>query len=179
MSKRARNLRYLRGMAESLGLLPHWSKTERYEALSNRWRALLGEEPNRTANLANAAAVLKEAFDWHWVGFYLVDPVRDELVLGPFQGPIACTRLHKGKGVCAAAWDERTVQLVPDVHAFAGHVACSSLTESELVIPLVVEGEVVAVLDIDSVVRNDFSNDDVMGLTPLVDVLTEHWNAWE
>lgn len=172
-------VRYLCRMAETLALAPGASREERYEALSNRWKALLGDEPNRTANLANVAAVLKEAFDWHWVGFYLVDSVRDELVLGPFQGPIACTRLHHGKGVCAAAWDERTVQLVPDVHAFAGHVACSSLTESELVIPLVVEGEVVAVLDIDSVVRDDFSNDDVMGLTPLVDVLTEHWNAWE
>ena len=176
---RPRFVRYLCYMAETLALAPDASRKERYEALSNRWKSLLGNEPNRMANLANAAAVLKEAFDWHWVGFYLVDKQRDELVLGPFQGPLACTRLHHGNGVCAAAWDESTVQLVPDVHEFEGHVACSSLTESELVIPIVSADEVVAVLDIDSVKRDDVSAVDVEGLTPLVDFLGQNWNVWE
>ena len=169
MTFRPRFVRYLCRMAETLALAPDASRKQRYEALSNRWKSLLGNEPNRMANLANAAAVLKEAFDWHWVGFYLVDKQRDELVLGPFQGPLACTRLHHGKGVCAAAWDEATAQVVPNVHEFEGHVACSSLTESELVIPIVSADEVVAVLDIDSVNRDDVSAADVAGLTPLVD----------
>ena len=172
-------VRYLSGMAETLALAPGASRGERYEALSNRWKALLGNEPNRMANLANASAVLKEAFDWHWVGFYLVDAKRDELVLGPFQGPLACTRLYHGKGVCAAAWDEATAQVVPDVNAFEGHVACSSLTESELVIPIVVDDEVVAVLDIDSTKPDDVSEADVKGLAPLVDLLAKNWNALE
>jgi GAF domain-containing protein len=172
-------VRYLCRMAETLALAPGAPREERYEALSNRWKALMGSEPNRMANLANAAAVLKEAFDWHWVGFYLVDAKRDELVLGPFQGPLACTRLYHGKGVCAAAWDEATVQVVPDVHAFEGHVACSSLTESELVIPIVVAEKVVAVLDIDSTKPADVSSADVTGLAPLVALLAENWNAWE
>lgn len=172
-------LRYLCGMAESLGLSPESSKLERYEELSTRWGVLLGDEPNRTANLANVAAVLMEAFGWHWVGFYLVDAHRDELVLGPFQGPIACTRLFHGKGVCAAAWDQKQVQLVPDVHAFEGHVACSSLTASELVLPVVVDDEVVAVLDIDSVTPNDFAEADVDGLKPLMDLLESQWHTWE
>ena len=166
-------------MAETLALAPNASREQRYEALSNRWKSLLGDEPNRMANLANATAVLKEAFGWHWVGFYLVDNQRDELVLGPFQGPLACTRLHHGKGVCAAAWDEATVQVVPNVHEFEGHVACSSLTESELVIPIVSADEVVAVLDIDSVKRDDVSAADVEGLMPLVDFLGQNWNEWE
>ncbi len=172
-------VRYLCQMAETLALAPGASREERYEALSKRWKALLGNEPNRMANLANVAAVLKEAFDWHWVGFYLVDAKRDQLVLGPFQGPLACTRLNHGKGVCAAAWDEATVQVVPDVHAFEGHVACSSHTESELVIPIEVAEKVVAVLDIDSTKPDDVSAADVTGLAPLVDLLAENWNAWE
>ena len=179
MTVRPGFVRYLCGMAETLALTPGASREERYEALSNRWKSLLGNEPNRMANLANAAAVLKEAFDWHWVGFYLVDAKRDELVLGPFQGPLACTRLYHGKGVCAAAWDQGSVQVVPNVHAFEGHVACSSLTESELVVPIVVGDEVVAVLDIDSIRRDDVSAADAMGLAPLVDLLAENWNAWE
>ena len=179
MTVRPGFVRYLCGMAETLALTPGASREERYEALSNRWKSLLGNEPNRMANLANAAAVLKEAFDWHWVGFYLVDAKRDELVLGPFQGPLACTRLYHGKGVCAAAWDQGSVQVVPNVHAFEGHVACSSLTESELVVPIVVGDEVVAVLDIDSIRRDDVSGADAKGLASLVDLLAENWNAWE
>lgn len=172
-------LRYLCAMAESLGLSPESSRQERYAELSSRWEALLGIEPNRVANLANIAAVLKEAFGWHWVGFYLVDFERDELVLGPFQGPLACTRLFHGKGVCAAAWGTKEVQLVPDVHAFEGHVACSSLTASELVLPVVVNGQAVAVLDIDSVTPGDFTSADVEGMNALMDLLSNQWLAWE
>ena len=130
MTFRPRFVRYLCRMAETLALAPDASRKQRYDALSNRWKSLLGNEPNRMANLANAAAVLKEAFDWHWVGFYLVDQSADNLVLGPFQGPVACTRLHRGKGVCAAAWETKTTQVVPDVHSFPGHVACSSASMS-------------------------------------------------
>tara|TARA_B100001093_G_C26568099_1_gene901671 strand:- start:122 stop:661 length:540 start_codon:yes stop_codon:yes gene_type:complete len=172
-------VRYLYAMAETLASTPGASREERYVELSNRWEALLKGEPNRTANLANVAAVLKEEFGWHWVGFYLVDEGRDELVLGPFQGPLACTRLHHGKGVCAAAWDTGVAQVVPDVHAFDGHVACSALTESELVIPIVAADEVVGVLDIDSTIRDDVSAADVRALAPLVKLLGNNWNAWE
>lgn len=172
-------LRYLCAMAESLGLSPQSSRQERYAELSNRWSALLGDESNRVANMANIAAVLKEAFGWHWVGFYLVDLEKDELVLGPFQGPLACTRLYHGKGVCAAAWDKKQVQLVPDVHAFEGHVACSSKTASELVLPVVANDEVVAVLDIDSVTPDDFTLADVDGLEALMDLLANRWEVWE
>ena len=179
MTSRPPFVRYLCHMAETLALAHEASREERYEALSTRWAALLGAESNRMANLANTAAVLKEAFDWHWVGFYLVDAYRDELVLGPFQGPLACTRLHHGKGVCAAAWDTASVQVVPDVRRFDGHVACSSLTESELVIPIVVADLVVSVLDIDSSTRGDVSVADVKGLAPLVRFLENNWNSWE
>ena len=96
----------------------------RFDALLPALQALLDGEPDRTANCANAVAVLYEAFSWHWVGFYRVDTVRDCLVLGPFQGPVACTRLYRGRGVCAAAWETGTTVVVPDVEAFPGHVAC-------------------------------------------------------
>ena len=99
-------------------------------------RALLEGEPSGWANLSNACAAVHSAAGWHWVGFYLVDAVEDNLVLGPFQGPVACTRLHRGKGVCAAAWESGTIQVVTDVHAFPGHVACSSSSMSELVLPV-------------------------------------------
>lgn len=131
------------------------------------------------ANLANLAAALFQSFGWHWVGFYLVDRVRDELVLGPFQGPVACTRLVHGRGVCAAAWDSKLPQVVPDVQVFPGHVACSATTQSELVIPIFSNDEVVAVLDIDSAVLSDFSKVDLDGLQPLCDFIGNHWMQWE
>ena len=150
-----------------------------YHAMQPQWIALLEGEVNRTANLANLSAAIYAAFDWHWVGFYVVDQQRDELVLAPFQGPVACTRLHRGKGVCAAAWDSKSAQIVDDVESFPGHIACSALSIAELVLPVVVEGEVVAVLDIDSTKLADFSQVDVEGFASIIDHLESRWNQWE
>ena len=166
-------------MAETLQFNPNGSREERYADLAKQWTALVQGEPNRVANLANISAVLFEAFNWHWVGFYLVDVERDELVLGPFQGPLACTRLHHGKGVCAAAWDTGAPQIVPDVHAFPGHVACSTLTQSELVLPIRSGNHIVGVLDIDSAQPADFDEKDLHGLASLMDCLSTNWSTWE
>lgn len=124
------------------------SKEERYASLLPQIRSLIEDEPDMIANLANVAAALKEAFDFFWVGFYLVKG--EELVLAPFQGPVACTRIRKGRGVCGVAWQEKQAQVVPDVDAFPGHIACSSLSRSEIVVPLIRNDEVWGVLDIDS-----------------------------
>ena len=121
-------------------------------------RSLIEGEVDLVANLANVAAALKEAFDFFWVGFYLVK--QDQLVLGPFQGPVACTRIRKGKGVCGTAWQEGATLLVPDVEVFPGHIACSSLSRSEIVVPLIKDGEVWGVLDIDSDLLNFFDETD-------------------
>lgn len=121
-------------------------------------KSLIEGEVDLVANLANVAAVLKEAFDFFWVGFYLVK--QDQLVLGPFQGPVACTRIRKGKGVCGTAWQEGATLLVPDVEVFPGHIACSSLSRSEIVVPLIKDGEVWGVLDIDSDLLNFFDETD-------------------
>ena len=123
-----------------------------------RDRSLIEGEVDLVANLANVAAALKEAFDFFWVGFYLVK--QDQLVLGPFQGPVACTRIRKGKGVCGTAWQEGATLLVPDVEVFPGHIACSSLSRSEIVVPLIKDGEVWGVLDIDSDLLNFFDETD-------------------
>ena len=124
------------------------SKEERYASLLPQIRSLIEGEPDMIANLANVAAALKEAFDFFWVGFYLVKG--EELVLAPFQGPVACTRIRKGRGVCGVAWQEKQAQVVPDVDACPGHIACSSLSRSEIVVPLIRNDEVWGVLDIDS-----------------------------
>ena len=124
------------------------SKEERYASLLPQIRSLIEGEPDMIANLANVAAALKEAFDVFWVGFYLVKG--EELVLAPFQGPVACTRIRKGRGVCGVAWQEKQAQVVPDVDAFPGHIACSPLSRSEIVVPLIRNDEVWGVLDIDS-----------------------------
>lgn len=150
-----------------------------YKTLISQCLALLEGEPSLVANLANLSAVLKHSNGWHWVGFYIVDAARDELVLGPFQGPVACTRLRKGKGVCAAAWETAASQIVPNVHEFLGHVACSNATNSELVIPVEADGRVVAVLDIDSVEFDAFSSSDVEALKPLIEAIEASWNQWE
>src|ERR1700733_11640694 len=134
-------------MAEDLQLA-EGSKTDQYRSLLPQIRALVEGERDRVANLANIAAALKQQFGWLWVGFYLV---RDnELVVGPFQGPVACTRIRKGRGVCGTSWQEARTLIVPDVEKFPGHIACSSLSKSEIVIPVMHSSEVVAVLDIDS-----------------------------
>ena len=121
-------------------------------------RSLIEGEVDLVANLANVAAALKEAFDFFWVGFYLVK--QDQLVLGPFQGPVACTRIRKGKGVCGTAWQEGATLLVPDVEVFPGHIVCSSLSRSEIVVPLIKDGKVWGVLDINSDLLNFFDETD-------------------
>ncbi|NQX91816.1 MAG: GAF domain-containing protein [Flavobacteriales bacterium] len=146
------------------------TKEEVYQELLPQVKGLMTGEDNVVANLANFSAVLKEVFNYHWVGFYLVEG--DELVLGPFQGPVACTRLQRGKGVCARAWESKEIQNIPDVDAFPGHVACSALSKSELVIPMINStGEVWAVLDIDSDQYNDFNEADEKGLSELLSTL--------
>lgn len=134
-------------MAEELHI-KHGSKEERYQALLPQIVGLISSETNLIANLANVSAALKETFGFLWVGFYLVEG--NELVLGPFQGPIACTRIQKGKGVCGASWQRNETLIVPDVAAFPGHIACSSASCSEIVIPLTKDQEIIGVLDIDS-----------------------------
>jgi GAF domain-containing protein len=157
-------------MAEDLHLI-NASKEEQYLSLLPQIEGLIAGEVDLTANLANVCAALKAQFNFFWVGFYLVKG--DELVLGPFQGPVACTRIAKGRGVCGQAWQQKHVLLVPDVDAFPGHIACSSLSKSEVVIPLFgADDEVKAVLDVDSDRLNDFDEIDVTYLTKLCSLLT-------
>jgi len=134
-------------MAEDLAIIKG-SKDEQYQSLIPQISGLLEGETDRVANMGNIAAALKEQFGWLWVGFYVVK--NDELVLAPFQGPVACTRIKKGRGVCGSSWAEAKTLLVPDVEKFPGHIACSSASKSEIVIPIIRNGEVVAVLDVDS-----------------------------
>ena len=141
------------------------TKQAKYEALLPQIFALTESESSWIANLANTSAALKEIFGFFWVGFYLVDG--DQLVLGPFQGPVACTRIAFGTGVCGASWSQERAILVPDVDAFPGHIACSSLSRSEVVLPLMKEGEVIGVLDVDSDQLNEFDEVDVKFLTEL------------
>ena len=142
-----------------------------YDLLSAQLRGLIGQEPYYVPALSNAAALLWETLeDINWVGFYFV---RDnQLVLGPFQGKVACIHIQKGRGVCGTAWETDTVQLVPNVHEFPGHIACDSASNSEIVIPIHSKGEVVAVLDIDSPYLNRFTNDDKNGLIKVSNMLS-------
>jgi GAF domain-containing protein len=156
-------------MAEDL-LLNKGSKEEQYQTLYPQVAALLEGEPSLIANLANMAAALKEQFSWLWVGFYLV--MNDELVLGPFQGPVACTRIQKGRGVCGSAWASAKTLIVDDVEKFPGHIACSSLSRSEIVIPLLRNGEVWGVLDADSSLLSDFDQTDSIWLEKFVQLIT-------
>jgi len=151
-------------MAEQLDLKTG-SKDELYSSLIPQIKALIGNETDVIANLANVSAALKEAFQFFWVGFYLVK--KDELVLGPFQGPIACTRIQKGRGVCGKAWELKKVLLVDDVDAFPGHIACSSLSKSEIVLPIVKNNLVIGVLDVDSDELATFDEIDEKHLTQL------------
>lgn len=145
------------------------NKTEQYASLLPQIRALMEGEPDGTANLANLAAALKEQFGWLWVGFYLVK--EDELVVGPFQGPVACTRIRKGRGVCGTSWSEAKTLIVPDVEAFPGHIACSSLSRSEIVVPVRSRGTIVAVLDADSAELNAFDEEDGRWLEEIVQLI--------
>jgi GAF domain-containing protein len=151
-------------MSEQL-IISGQTKKEKYASLLPQICALTECESSWIANLANTSAALKEAFGFFWVGFYLVD--NKHLVLGPFQGPIACTRISLGKGVCGTSWEQKTAIIVPDVEQFPGHIACSSLSKSEVVIPLMKGNEVIGVLDVDSDQLNDFDGVDVKYLSEL------------
>ena len=144
-------------MAEDI-LIAEGSKEEQYRTLLPQIKSLIDGETDLIANLANICAALKSTFNFFWVGFYLVKD--DELVLGPFQGPVACTRIKKGRGVCGTAWQEAKTLVVPDVDLFPGHIACSSLSRSEIVVPIVRNGVVVGVLDVDSDQLATFDNTD-------------------
>jgi L-methionine (R)-S-oxide reductase len=144
-------------MAEDL-LITKGTKEEQYESLLPQIKALMEGEPDLVANLANVAGALKEQFNWLWVGFYLVK--NDELVLGPFQGPVACTRIKKGKGVCGTSWAKAQTLIVPDVEKFPGHIACSSLSRSEIVVPIIRNNKVIGVLDVDSIEPDQYDNID-------------------
>ncbi|RAK64610.1 GAF domain-containing protein [Hymenobacter edaphi] len=152
-------------MAEDLLIDRSLSKAQQYQGLLPQIEALTTGEPDQVANLANAMAALREAFGFFWVGVYVVKG--EELVLGPFQGPVACTRIRRGKGVCGAAWAEARTLLVPDVEQFPGHIACSSLSKSEIVVPILKDGAVVAVLDVDSDQLADFDQTDQQYLEQL------------
>lgn len=156
-------------MAEQLTVSTSSDKQERYRVLLPQVEALVAGEPDLVANLANITAALREAMDFFWVGFYQVKG--SQLVLGPFQGPIACTRIEFGKGVCGASWKEKRVIIVPDVDQFPGHIACSSASRSEIVLPVVRQGEVVMVLDVDSNRVNDFDKFDEEGLRAIVRIV--------
>jgi GAF domain-containing protein len=134
-------------MAEDL-FIATGNKADQYESLIPQIKGLIEGEADLIANMANIAAALKEQFKWFWVGFYIVK--KDELVVGPFQGPVACSRIRKGKGVCGTSWEKAYTLIVPDVEKFPGHIACSSLSRSEIVVPVIRNNEVVAVLDVDS-----------------------------
>ena len=156
-------------MAEDLNITASTDKTEQYDTLIPQIEALLYGEPDLVANLANISAALKEQFKWFWVGFYLVKD--NELVLGPFQGPVACTRIGLGKGVCGAAWQQAKKLIVPDVEAFPGHIACSSLSRSEIVVPVFHNNKVVAVLDVDSELLDQFDETDAKFLEQIVKLI--------
>jgi len=155
-------------MAEDLSIIKG-NKTEQYESLVPQIKGLLDGEPDLIANLANITGALKEQFGWFWVGFYLVK--ENELVLGPFQGPVACTRIRKGRGVCGTSWEKAETIIVPDVEKFPGHIACSSLSKSEIVVPLIRDNKVVAVLDIDSDEYDQFDTNDQLYLQEIVDLV--------
>jgi len=146
------------------------TKEEQYQALLPQIHALIAGEHDLIANMANLSAVLKIQFDFFWVGFYLVR--EGELVLGPFQGPLACTRIAKGKGVCGKTWEQQQTLIVPDVNAFPGHIACSSQSNSEIVVPLIKEGSVVGVLDVDSEYLDHFDEVDARYLQRIAELLT-------
>ncbi len=156
-------------MAEELIIQEGIGKEEKYQSLIPQIKALVTGEPDMTANLANIASALKYGMGFFWVGFYLVK--NDELVLGPFQGPIACTRIQKGKGVCGTTWEKGATMIVPNVDEFPGHIACSSDSKSEIVLPAFKNGEVALILDVDSDQLNDFDSVDELYLERLMRII--------
>ena len=157
-------------MSEDL-LIAKGTKEEQYESIISQIQGLLEGETDLIANLANITGALKEQFNWWWVGFYLVKG--DELVLGPFQGPVACTRIKKGRGVCGTSWSKAETLIVPDVEAFPGHIACSSFSKSEIVLPLIYKGEVKGVLDVDSEHYAHFDAVDQVNLEMILKLIPE------
>ena len=155
-------------MAEDLHIV-EGTKEEQYQSLIQQIEGLLMGEEDLVANLANISAALKQQFEWLWVGFYLVK--KYELVLGPFQGPVACTRIQKGRGVCGTSWEQAKTLIVPDVEKFAGHIACSSASRSEIVVPIIADDEVVGVLDVDSQELNKFDETDALYLERIVQLI--------
>lgn len=149
------------------------SKEELYKELTLSISSLIKGEENLIANLANVTAFLKDKLGHFWVGFYLVDDSKKQLVLGPFQGPLACTRIPYGRGVCGVSWKEGVTQVVPNVHEFPGHIACSTKTNSEIVVPVINEQRVVAVLDIDSIELETFDEQDKAGLEHICGVISK------
>lgn len=159
-------------MAEALVMAQGLTKEEKYKSLIPQIKSLLGNEPDMIANMANLSAALKQAFDFFWVGFYRV--IGSELVLGPFQGPVACMRIRPGQGVCGTAWNEQKTLIVPDVDQFPGHIACNAASRSEIVIPVEnKEGNVVGVLDIDSSTLNAFDETDARYLNEMLQILAD------
>ncbi len=160
-------------MSHTLHTATSSSKEEQYKTLLPQLKALIEGETDTIANFANISAALKMTFDFFWVGFYIVK--KDELVLGPFQGTIACTRIKYGKGVCGTAWKEKRTVIVEDVNQFPGHIACDAASQSEIVVPLFRNDEVIAVLDIDSEHLNHFDEVDALYLKQVVELLETHF----
>jgi len=163
-------------MAENL-ITVVGTREEQYKSLLPQLEALVNGEYDLIANMANISAALKAQFNFFWVGFYLVK--EDELVLGPFQGPIACTRIKKGRGVCGKVWALSNYLIVPDVNAFPGHIACNSLSQSEIVLPLLANNEVFAVLDVDSDLPADFSEIDAIYLQKVICLLEKNFSTFK
>lgn len=159
-------------MAEDLIINRAVSKAEQYQSLLPQIEGLLYGETDFVANMANVSAALKEQFGWFWVGFYLVK--NEELVLGPFQGPVACTRIKKGKGVCGSSWEQAATLIVPDVDEFPGHIACASASKSEIVLPLIQGGDVIGVLDVDSEFLSHFDETDQLYLEKVIAILLNY-----
>ena len=156
-------------MAEELFISTSSNKAERYQSLLPQIEALIAGEKDLIANLANIASAMKYGMDYFWVGFYLVK--EGELVLGPFQGPVACTRIAKGKGVCGKSWEEKSVIIVDNVDEFPGHIACNSASKSEIVLPAIINGEVSLILDVDSDRIGDFDETDKRYLTRITGLI--------
>lgn len=156
-------------MAEDLTINRAVTKAEQYKSLIPQIEALLFGEDDFVANMANVCAALKEQFNWFWVGFYLIK--NDELVLGPFQGPVACTRIKKGKGVCGSSWEKAETLIVPNVDEFPGHIACATASKSEIVLPLIKNNIVIGVFDVDSEFLNHFNETDKSYLEEVISLL--------
>jgi L-methionine (R)-S-oxide reductase len=159
---------YICAMAEDLSIV-QGTKAEKYKSVIPQIKALVEGEPDLVANLANIVAALMEQFGWLWVGFYLVK--ENQLVLAPFQGPVACTRIRKGKGVCGTSWEKSETVIVPDVEKFPGHIACSSKSRSEIVVPMIRGNKVMGVLDVDSDQLAAFDETDKQFLEEIVDLI--------